>query len=512
MLLYCCTYRMIANLLVGVDLGTTATKAGLYRLDGVCLAEARVEVRLHQPYPGAVEQDMEDFYRSAAEAVRGCLRESGADPARVAAVAFDSQMAGIGAVDGNFRPAVRFDSWLDMRCQPYIDELARNHGEQITSLSGCPPTCDHGPKMMWWRHERPGDYARIVKFVTPAGYVAGRVCATRAEDAFMDATFLHFTAAADAQLGEWSDTLCGVLGLEREKLPKIVEPWQVVGETDADTAAVFGLRSGTPVAAGCGDTAAGALGAGVVRPGMLLDSAGTAAVLACTTDRYVADTRHRALITMRSVIPGVWNPLGYVGGGGLALRWYREQFRCETVSYESLCAEAAAVAPGCDGLLFSPHLGGRICPASPEMRGAWTGFSWGHARGHFFRSILEAGAYEYRYYLDILRELLPSLPAMEARVIGGGAQSELWNQIKADVLGVPFRRVPRQEGATWGAAMVAGKAVGLIDDLAAHAMENCPLDEREFTPNGEHAAAYAALSARQRHWQDLLRREFDHHE
>ena len=503
---------MIANLLIGVDLGTTATKAGLFQLDGVCIAESRVEVPLHYPHPGAVEQDMDDFYLSAAEAVRTCLRQSATDPAQVAAMAFDSQMAGIGAVDESFRPAARFDSWLDMRCQPYIDQLSRNHGEQITAISGCPPTCDHGPKMMWWRHERPEEYRRIAKFVAPAGYVAGRVCGTRAGGAFMDSTFLHFTAAADARRGEWSDTLCGLLGLEKAKLPRIVEPWQVIGETTQEAAADFGLRAGTPIAAGCGDTAAGALGAGVVRPGMLLDTAGTAAVLACTTDRFVADTKHRALITMRSVIPGVWNPLGYVGGGGLALRWYRDQFQDDSVSYESLCAEADAVPAGCEGLLFSPHLGGRICPASPEMRGAWTGFSWGHSRGHFFRSILEAGAFEYRYYLDILRELLPTVAAVEARVIGGGAQSALWNQIKADVLGVPYRRIPRQEGATWGAAMVAGKAAGLIGDLAAHAIKTSPVEAREFVPNQKHAALYAAASEGQRRWQSTLRREFENHE
>jgi len=146
------------------------------------------------------------------------------------------------------------------------------------------------------------------------------------------------------------------------------------------------------------------------------------------------------------------------------------------------------------------------------MRGAWTGFSWGHSRGHFFRSILEGSALEYRYYLDILRELLPSVPAVEARVIGGGAQSPLWNQIKADVLDVRYRRVLRHEGATWGAAMVAGKAVGLIQDLAAHAIETSPLQEREYVPDTEAVKAYAEAYARQRSWQEILRKEFQNHE
>ena len=127
------------------------------------------------------------------------------------------------------------------------------------------------------------------------------------------------------------------------------------------------------------------------------------------------------------------------------------------------------VVPGSDGLFFSPHLGGRICPSSPNMRGAWVGVSWSHTQSHFARAILESVAYEYAYYLKILKELLPELKLVEARAVGGGARSEVWNQIKADVLNVPFQKLQANEFGTWGAAMIAGKAVGLIRDLASHA-------------------------------------------
>jgi len=137
-----------------------------------------------------------------------------------------------------------------------------------------------------------------------------------------------------------------------------------------------------------------------------------------------------------------------------------------------MIAEAAAVPPGSDGLFFSPHLGGRICPATPEMRGAWLGFSWGHTRAHFFRAILESIAFEYAWYLRILREYIPNLELTETRAVGGGARSDAWNQIKADVMGVPYQRLARSEFGTWGAAMIAGKAAGIYDDLAATAAEH----------------------------------------
>jgi xylulokinase len=502
--------------LLGVDLGTTGTKAALYDTSARLISEGRAEVPLYHPQPGSVEQDLRDFYQSATVAIRQCMDSSRVDPAQVAGLAFDSQMAGIGAIDENFQPVTRFDSWLDSRCRPYIEEIDRKCADRVTALTGCPPTCNHGPKMLWWAHERPADYARVAKFVTPSCYVAGRAVGLRADEAFIDYTFLHFTAVNDALAGTWSGELCDTLGIDPCRLPRIVAPWTIVGELRPETAREFGLKSGTPVAAGCGDTAAGALGAGVVTPELLLDTAGTASVLACCTDRFVADTRNRALIVMRSVVPGIWNPLAYVGGGGLALKWYGQNFsdpagrdHGSDGSYDDLFASAMGVPPGCDGLLFSPHLGGRICPAAPEMRGAWIGFSWGHTGKHFFRAIAESIGYEYAWYLRILRSLAPELQLIEARVIGGGAKSEAWNQIRADILSVPYRQLTRKECATWGSALVAGKAVGLIIDLAEAATALAPLAGKVAAPNPELQIAYGTALERYLHWQQRLKEGFE---
>ena len=460
--------------LIGVDLGTSATKAALYDLDGNLIIENGLEVPIYTPAPGVVEQENDDFYNTAARTVSLCVQQSGIDPRQVVAIAFDSQMAGIGSVDEDYRPATRFDSWLDMRCKPQIEYLNQSFGEQITRLTGCPPTCDHGSKILWWKEERPEEYRRIARFVTPAAYVAGVMAGLKGEQAFMDYTFLHFTGYSDAQKGVWSEELIQAVGVDGDKLPEIVEPWHPIGAVTAQAARDFGLAEGTIIAAGAGDTAACALGAGIVSPGMLFDIAGTASVLAGCTDRFISDTENRALITMRSVIPGLWNPLAYIAGGGLALRWFRDQFfnTCrgeaqptERDLYDQMQNAAATVPPGADGLFFSPHLGGRICPADPDMRGAWVGFSWGHTQAHFYRAILEGVAFEYAYYLRILKTLIPELQLVEARAVGGGAQSPLWNQIKADVLGIPYQRLARTEFGTWGSAMVAGKAAGVFDDL-----------------------------------------------
>ena len=471
---------MANKYLVGVDLGTSATKAALYDAAGNLIAEVMVAVPIHYPEPGVVEQDNEDFYSSAAQVVQSCILNSGIDPREITAIAFDSQMAGVGAIDENHKPIYKFDSWLDMRCEPYIKYMEENYGELITRLTGCPPTCDHGPKILWWKYEQPEAYEKAAKFLMPGGFVAGKMAGLKADDAFIDYTYIHFSALSNAEQAEWSHEICNAVGVDMNKLPKIVEPWHVVGEVQQQASIDFGLAEGTLIAAGCGDTAAGALGAGIVKPGMVFDTAGTASVLAGCTDEFAPDIQNRALLTMRSVIPGLWHPLAYIAGGGQALTWYRDQFfnvyqgefKGEADVYAELDLLASKAPLGANDLYFSPHLTGRICPATPEMRGAWIGFSFSHKQEHFYRAILESVAFEYAFYLKILKELIPNLSLTEARVIGGGSKSNLWNQIKANILGVPYLRLNRSEFGTWGSAMIAGKAAGIYDDLATVAYEH----------------------------------------
>jgi len=321
--------------LIGVDLGTSGTKASIYLKDGTLISESSIEVELLHPKPGIVEQENIDFYNSAARTVSECINNSGIEPKEIAAISFDSQMAGISLIDDNYSPAARFDSWLDMRCQPYIKWMSDEAGEKITRLTGCPPTCDHGPKILWWKNEEPETYKKTAKFIMPAAYVVGKLANLNTDQAFIDYTYIHFSGFSDAQTGTWSKELCDQFDLDIDKLPKIVEPWHIVGETSEKSSKDFGLSPGTIIAAGAGDTAANALGAGIVQPGILFDVAGTASVLASCTDTYIADVENRALLTMRSVIPGLWNPLAYIGGGGIALRWLRDNIYKKTSNQQT---------------------------------------------------------------------------------------------------------------------------------------------------------------------------------
>ena len=468
---------MAKTCLIGVDLGTMGTKAAIFDTEGNLLALAIEESKLLYPKPGWVEQDPDDFYFSSLRTIKECLEKSGVDPGQVAALAIDGQMAGIGTIDAHWQTPTVYDSWLDTRCAPYIDRM-REHQDLIIENSGGAPTYSHGPKILWWKNERPDVFSRIYKFVVPGAYTAGRMAGLQGGDAFIDYTYIHFSCLADVKQAKWSEELCQLLDVPMDKLPRIVKPWEVIGRLTAEAAEACGLLAGTPIAAGCGDQAAGMLGAAMVEAGMVFDVAGTASVFSICLEQYTPDLEHKTLFTARLVPEDLWYALAYINGGGLNLRWFRDELAKEEKAaaeregqsaYALWDAAAASVPPGSDSLLFLPHLGGRVTPSDPDLRGLWLGFTWSHRKEHFYRSLLEAVAYEYAYYLDIERKLLPDLEFKEARVIGGGSMSNLWNQIKADVLGIPYVQLNREEYAVLGSAIVAGYAVGIFDDLKATA-------------------------------------------
>ncbi|MGE5601877.1 MAG: xylulokinase [Nitrososphaerales archaeon] len=463
--------------LIGVDIGTMGTKAAVFDTQGNLVASAYEESVLHYPKPGWVEADPEDLYGSSVRTIRECLEKGKIDPHDVAALAFDGQMSGIGTIDAAWGTPTPYDSWLDTRCKPYI-EMMRPHADQIIRASGGPPTYCHGPKILWWKHERPEVFEKIDKFVVPVAYVAGRMGGLKRDEAYVDSTHLTFSSFADAARLAWDADLCDLFDVPVEKLPRIVEPWAVVGKVTAAAAADCGLCEGTPLAAGCGDQAAGMLGAAMVEPGTVLDAAGTASLVGICVDRFVPDVKNKALFTARLVQPDGWYAMAFINGGGLNLRWFRDeimpdvnaQAKAQGKSFYAVLDELATkVSPGSDNLMFLPHLGGSVCPSDPDLRGLWLGFTWAHTRPHFYRAILEAVAYEYALYLGIERALMPDLKFHETRVIGGGAVSPVWNQIKADVLGMPYVQLNQSEYAVLGAAILGGYAVGVFSDLKATA-------------------------------------------
>ncbi|MEX1133988.1 MAG: FGGY family carbohydrate kinase [Acidimicrobiia bacterium] len=483
---------------VGCDLGTMGTKAAVVSLDGHILGQAFEEVPLHTPRPGVVEQSLDEIEDSAHRTIRTAVERAG--DVEIGGIALSGQMSGIGTIDDDFNPATHFDSWLDSRCAPYIREMSQND-RRVTELSGCPPTYSHGPKILWWKHERPRDFERIGKFLVPAAYVAGRLCELKVEDTFIDRTYLHFTNLADTKSSVWSNELLEGFGVDSRLLPRIVDPLDVVGEVGEEAARVTGLPVGTPVVAGAGDQAAAALGAGVVDPGQAFDSSGTACVFALCLDEYAPDVANRTFMATHSVLAGTFLSVAFINGGGLALRWFRDEVAGLSVTpdaYETLHRMAGEVEMGSGDLLWYPHFQGRVLPPDPNARGGWMGLTGGHRLGHMFRAILEGIAYQYAEWADLMSEAGGKTPD-EARVLGGGARSGLWNQIKADVLGIEWVPTTREDCGVLGDALIAAVGTGRLDisELAETA--------RRWQPTGESIRPDPERHTRYRHYREAFR-------
>ncbi len=466
---------MGSSILIGVDIGTQGVKAAAFDEAGRCAAEAFRKSDLKRPSPGAVEEDPEFQLASACQVISECVARAGAGS--VKGIALDGQMAGIIGVGEDGRNVTPYDSWLDTRCAPYITRMQETAGAEVTGKAGGPPSFNHGPKVLWWKAERPEVYTRIRAFVQPGGYAAMRLCGLDGSKAFIDWSYLHFSGFADTREGKWDAKLCRRFGVDPAVFPRIVEPHSVVGSLVPGMAEKCGLPAGTPVVAGCGDTAASFLSCGAVRAGTCVDVAGTASVFAGTESEFRADTALMILSCGRSATPGLWHPYAYINGGGMNLEWFRTELAGkaaaagEPLSFDELGRLATEVEPRADDPIFVPHLGGRVSPSWPALRGAWVGLTWSHGLAHLYRGLLEGVALEYGIYLRALEKLYGSGTVKEVRVTGGGEKSAAWNRIKADILGVPVVQIVGGGGAPLGAALLAAYGVGVVKDLQAGAAQ-----------------------------------------
>jgi len=454
--------------LIGIDLGTTAAKCAIYGEDGTCVADAQEEMNIRYPRSGEAEQDAMDFYTVACRLIRSCLESSRIDGKSIAGIGIDSQMGGIMSVDRRYRPVTYYDTPLDSRSAEENRRMHESCGDLILAKNGSFST--FGNKILYWRKKT--EWEDIHAFLQPSAFVAGTLAGLSGEQAYMDETFLCFSGLADLEKREWSEELCRRLGADEGRLPRIVKSTDIVGETTAKASRDTGLPEGIPVAAGCGDQTAGFIGAGILQTGQIVDVSGTACILGACVDSYRYDGKHKTLACVKSALGDRYYLISVVLGGRTH-NWFIEEFFGEEAAkvraaggdvYRHLDEQAKDIPPGSDGLVSINYLQGRFFPPDPSVRGLFIGHTWAHTRAHFYRAILESIAYDHYLTREIIRELLPRTPLREVTAIGSGAKSELWMQIKADVLQAPYQNLQRSDLATLGSALLAGVAVGMFSD------------------------------------------------
>ncbi len=449
------------DLVIGIDVGTGGSRIVIVGEDGHVSASATVA---HAPFASPrtawAEQEPEDWWRASREAIREALVKGGAEPSSVRAIGLSGQMHGAVLLDeagAVVRPAI---IWCDQRTEVECRWLTETIGAaRLLELASNPALTNFTlPKLLWVRTHEPDAWRRVRRVLLPKDFVRLRLSGEYATDV-ADASG---TLMLDVANRRWSQEIVDAAGLDASLLPRLFESPEVSARISSKAAAETGIPEGTPIVAGAGDQAAGAVGMGITRPGAVSVTIGTSGVVFAATDRPALDPGGR-LHTFCHAIPGRWHVMGVTQAAGLSLRWLREQFGLadrHDAAYEVMTREAAAIEPGADGVLWAPFLMGERTPhLDPSVRGALVGLAANHTRGHITRAVLEGVAFSLRDSFTIFNEL--RVPVQRVRLGGGGARSPLWREIQANVFGQPVETVHADEGAAYGAALVAGVGVGL---------------------------------------------------
>lgn len=451
---------------LGIDVGTGGTRALVIDSSGNVTASASSE---HQdfasPKPGWAEQDPRDWWRACGTAVRQALQSAKLEAKEISCIGFSGQMHGavlLDSCDEVVRPAL---IWCDQRSDPQSRELEQMFGrDRLIRLTCNPPLTNFTlTKFLWVRENEPQNWARVAHVMLPKDYVRFRLTGERAID-MADASG---TLLLDVTNRRWSAEVLNKTGIKESLLPALFESPQVCGKVSAAGAEATGLKAGTPVVAGAGDQAAGAVGMGIARAGAVSATIGTSGVVFASTDRPAMDPQGR-LHTFCHAIPGRWHVMGVTQAAGLSLRWYRDHFggappgvqkKDGRDPYDVFAEEASRAPAASEGAFWVPYLMGERTPhLDPKARAALIGLTASHTRAHVIRAIMEGVAFSLKDTFSIFDEM--KIPVTSIRLGGGGARSPLWRQIQADVYGREVEIVAAEEGAAYGAAILAGVGAG----------------------------------------------------
>jgi xylulokinase len=488
----------VASTLLGIDLGTTSLRALVVGLEGAVLGQASAPYPTAQPHPGWTEQEPADWWQACCSALSD-LRAQGL-LAQVKAIGLTGQMHGSVFLDRRLsvlRPAIL---WNDQRTAAEAAEIEERVGRRrLLAFTGNPAfTGFTAPKVLWLRRHEPGLFRRLRQLLLPKDYLRLRLTGELATDVADASGTLFFNVRAR----EWSGEVMRLLELDEGLLPAALESPAVSGRVTASAAADLGLPQGTPVVAGAGDQAAGAVGAGAVSPGVVMVSIGTSGVVFTAAERPAVERQGR-LHAFCHAAPGLWHVMGVMLSAGGSFAWLASTL---SESEEHLSELAGPSPPGAGGLLFLPYLSGERTPhADPLARGAFVGLTAAHGRGDLARAVMEGVAFGLRDCLELVRAL--RLPIREVRLIGGGARSPLWRQIVADVFGLPILGLEAEEGPAYGATLLAGVGAGVWRDVP----EACRAAVRTATrvePQPQTARLYDDLYGRYRDLYPKLKGSF----
>ena len=457
---------------LGIDIGTSGTKTLAINERGKILAHAMATYPCYHPKPLWSEQDPEDWWNGTVKTVRAVVKKARLKPADVRAIGLSGQMHGSVFLDKQNRVVRRALLWNDQRTAAECKEIERRAGgrKRLIEMVANPALAGFtAPKILWLRNHEPKNFAKTVKVLLPKDDIRRRLTGEFATEV-SDASGMLLL---DVVHRRWSKELLAKLELDASLFARCQESEEVSGRLTRDAAKTLGLSSDCMVVGGAGDCAAGAVGNGIVRPGLLSTSIGTSGVVFVHSESPQVDPEGR-LHTFCHAVRGKWHMMGVTLAAGGSLQWFRNAL-CETVAalakrrkidvYDVLTEEAVVTPPGAEGLFFLPYLAGERTPhADPHARGAFIGLTLKHSRGHLVRAIMEGVTYSLRDCLEIIEE--QNVAVKQIRASGGGARSALWRQMQADVLGKTVVSMAADEGPAYGVALLAAVGAGEFASVA----------------------------------------------
>ena len=457
--------------LLGIDIGTSGTKTVLFDKDGGTVASSTYEYPMYQPNIGWAEQDPEDWWKGTCYTIKAVLSKSGVNPQDIRGVGLSGQMHGLVLLDGEGSVLRKSIIWCDQRteleCAQITELIGRERLIQITANPAL--TGFTASKIMWVKNNEPEVFKKVKKILLPKDYIRFKLTGEYATEV-SDASGMQLM---DIPKREWSGEVLDKLGIERSQLGRMYESQEVSGRVDHAGAGMTGLREGTPVVGGGGDQAAGAVGNGIVKPGVISSTIGTSGVVFAYSEKISIDPGGR-VHTFCHAVPNTWHVMGVTQGAGLSLKWFRDNFCIEEKRVAELMGidpyvlmdkEAEKVKPGCNGLIYLPYLMGERSPhLDAAAKGVFFGLSAKHEKQDMLRAVMEGVVYSLKDCLEIIKGM--GVQINEVRASGGGGKSPLWRQMQADVFGAEVATTNSSEGPALGVALLAGVGTGLYASVA----------------------------------------------
>ena len=455
------------SVFLGIDIGTSGTKTLAIKEDGSILAEASASHRSFHPKPLWSEQNPEDWWKASVKSVRAVVKSAKLKPADVKGIGLSGQMHGSVFLDKNHNVVRNALLWNDQRTAAECDEIEKRAGgrKQLIKMVANPAlTGFTAPKILWLRNNEPKNFDKTVKVLLPKDEIRRRLTGEFATEV-SDASGMLLL---DVAKRTWSKRLLSKLELDESMFATCYESEEVTGTLTKSVAKQLGLSTDCIVVGGAGDCAANAVGNGIVKQGSLASSLGTSGVMFVHSDEMQFDPQGR-LHTFCHAVKGKWHMMGVVLSAAGSLEWFCNTLCSEIAKgkidpYKILNTEAAAVEPGCEGLVFLPYLAGERTPhADPLARGSFVGLTLKHQRGHLARAVMEGAVFALRDSLEIIKNL--GVPVRQIRAGGGGAKSPLWRQIQADAFGKKVVTINAEQGPAFGVALLAAVGAGAYRNI-----------------------------------------------